>query len=62
MHINFVVLLISAIIPLLIGFIYYNPKTLGNAWMKEAEMTEEKMKNANNPHTQQKKYKIFRIL
>ena len=47
MHINFVVLLISAIIPLLIGFIYYNPKTLGNAWMKEAEMTEEKMKNAN---------------
>ncbi len=47
MHINFVVLLISAIIPLLIGFIYYNPKTLGNAWMKEAEMTEEKIKSGN---------------
>lgn len=23
---------------------------------------EKKMKNANNPHIQQKKYKIFRIL
>lgn len=29
------------------GFIWYNPKVLGNAWMREAGVTEDKMKNAN---------------
>ncbi len=35
---------IAALIPLAIGFIWYNPKVLGTAWMNEAGMTEEKMK------------------
>ena len=47
MNFNFIAIAAASILPLLIGFLWYNPKTFGNAWMKEAEMTEEKMKNAN---------------
>jgi hypothetical protein len=38
---------LAALIPMVVGAIYYNPKLLGNAWMKAAEMTEEKIKGAN---------------
>lgn len=47
MEMNFPVLLGSALVPLIIGFIWYNPKVFGAAWMKAAEMTEEKMQGAN---------------
>jgi hypothetical protein len=43
----FVTSAISVLIPLLIGFIWYNPKVFGNAWMKAAGLTEESMKGAN---------------
>ncbi len=36
-------------IPLLTGFVYYNPKVFGNAWMKSINMTEEDLKGANMP-------------
>ena len=39
--------LIAALIPLLVGFIYYNPKVMGNAWMKETGLNEEQLKNSN---------------
>lgn len=38
---------LTALIPLVIGFIWYNPKVFGQAWMKAADMTEEKAKGAN---------------
>lgn len=44
---NFYLYFVTALIPLILGFVWYNPKTFGNAWMKEAEMTDEKMKGAN---------------
>jgi hypothetical protein len=47
MHFNFYVPFLAALIPLLIGFIWYNPKVFGKAWMKAAEITEDKMKGAN---------------
>lgn len=47
LQINFLAVLVAALVPMLIGFIWYNPKTFGTAWMKAAEMTEEKMKGAN---------------
>jgi hypothetical protein len=47
MNVNFVAILISAIVPLLVGFIWYNPKTFGHAWMKAADITEDKMKSVN---------------
>jgi Protein of unknown function (DUF1761) len=38
---------LTALIPILVGFIWYNPKTFGPAWMKAADMTEEKSKGGN---------------
>ncbi|HWY37497.1 MAG TPA: DUF1761 domain-containing protein [Bacteroidia bacterium] len=38
---------IAALIPMIMGFIWYNPKTFGKAWMKAADISEDKMKGAN---------------
>ena len=38
---------VAALIPLIMGFIWYNPKVLGTAWMNAAGLTEESMKGAN---------------
>lgn len=43
------VIFVAALIPLVIGFIWYNSKTFGNAWMNAAGLTEEKIKGANMP-------------
>ena len=47
MDVNFLAILVAAVVPMVIGFLWYNPKLLGNAWMREAGMTEEKMKGGN---------------
>jgi hypothetical protein len=47
MNFNWLAIIVAALIPTIIGFIWYNPKVFGNAWMKAADMTEEKMKGAN---------------
>ena len=49
MEINIYAILVAALIPIIVGFVWYNPKTFGSAWMREAEMTEEKMKTGNMP-------------
>ncbi|WP_375238472.1 DUF1761 domain-containing protein [Aurantibacter sp.] len=49
MEFNFLAIFVAALVPLVMGFLWYNPKLFGNAWMREAEMTEEKMKSANMP-------------
>lgn len=47
MHINFIAVLIAAIIPMVMGFIWYNPKVFGTAWMAASGMTPEKAKQSN---------------
>lgn len=47
MEINFSAILVAAVSALVMGFIWYNPKIFGNAWMQAADMSEEKMKGAN---------------
>ncbi len=47
MHINFLAVLVAALVPMIMGFIWYNPKVLGNAWMQAAGLNEEKLKGAN---------------
>ena len=37
----------TALIPLLVGALWYSPILFGNAWMKIADMTEEKIKSSN---------------
>ncbi|TNJ47075.1 DUF1761 domain-containing protein [Tamlana fucoidanivorans] len=44
---NPVAMLLAAVSAMVVGFIWYNPKVFGTAWMTAAEMTEEKMKGAN---------------
>lgn len=45
------ILAITGLVPMLVGFIYYNPKVVGNAWMKVNGFTLEKMQGANMPLT-----------
>ncbi len=47
MSIDWPIILLAAIIPLIVGFIWYNPKVFGTAWMKVSGMTEEQMKGSN---------------
>ena len=47
MEINYLAILVAAIVPMVLGFIWYNPILFGNVWMREAGMTEEKMKSVN---------------
>ncbi len=49
MTINWIAIIVAAFVPTIIGFIWYNPKVFGTAWMKAADMSEEKMKGANMP-------------
>ena len=44
---NFIAILVAAIVPMIVGAIYYNPKVVGGAWMKASGMTEEKIKTGN---------------
>jgi hypothetical protein len=47
MEINILAILTAAVSALVVGFIWYNPKVFGNAWMQAADMTEEKIKSGN---------------
>ena len=44
---NFIAIGIAALVPMIIGFIYYHPKVVGTAWMKASGLDEEKLKGAN---------------
>ncbi|MGZ0015708.1 DUF1761 domain-containing protein [Yeosuana sp. AK3] len=44
---NFLAILVAAISALVVGFVWYNPKVFGNAWMQAAGMTEEQIKGGN---------------
>jgi len=44
---NFLAILVAAVSALVVGFIWYNPKVFGNAWMQAAGLTEEQLKGGN---------------
>jgi hypothetical protein len=44
---NFLIIFLAALVPMAMGFIWYNPKVLGTAWKKAADVNQEKMKGAN---------------
>lgn len=46
---NWIAIIVAALVPTVIGFIWYNPKVFGTAWMKASGMTEEKIKSGNMP-------------
>ncbi|MCP9766625.1 DUF1761 domain-containing protein [Lacihabitans sp. LS3-19] len=44
---NWKALLLAAFANFVVGSLWYNPKTFGPAWMREAGLTEESMKKGN---------------
>ena len=44
---NFYMFFVAALIPMVIGAIYYHPKVFGNSWMKVNGFTEESLKGGN---------------
>ena len=38
---NFLVILLTALVPTVVGFIWYNPKVMGTVWMQETGLTPE---------------------
>ena len=49
MEISMWIIPVAALVPMIIGFIWYHPKVMGNTWMKVAGMTDEKIKSGNMP-------------
>ncbi|MBX2926723.1 MAG: DUF1761 domain-containing protein [Saprospiraceae bacterium] len=47
MQFNFVFIFVAALIPLLVGGLWYHPKVFGTAWAKAAGVTDEQLKSAN---------------
>lgn len=45
--INWLVTALAALIPLIVGSIWYNPKVLGNVWIKSTGLTEEQLRQSN---------------
>lgn len=44
---NWVAILIAALIPMIVGFIYYHKSLFGKAWMNSLGLTEEDLKKGN---------------
>ena len=44
---NFYMFFVVALIPLIIGAVYYHPKVVGGAWMKTNGFTEESLQGSN---------------
>ncbi|RZS92443.1 DUF1761 domain-containing protein [Aquimarina brevivitae] len=47
MEFNFLIAALAALIPLVVGFIWYNPKVFGTSWMKVTALNEENLKQGN---------------
>ncbi len=47
MEFNFLITALAALIPMVLGFIWYNPKVFGTAWMNACGFTAEDLKGGN---------------
>ena len=46
-NLHFYVVLIAGLVPLIIGFVWYNPKVFGTVWMNQTGITPEMGKSSN---------------
>jgi hypothetical protein len=44
---NWLAIVAATVVTFVVGFVWYNPKVFGTAWMRESGMTEEKAKSGN---------------
>ncbi|NUQ26519.1 MAG: DUF1761 domain-containing protein [Saprospiraceae bacterium] len=49
MHVNWLAVVVSAIVPMVVGFLYYHPKVLGGVWMKANGFTLESIGTGPKP-------------
>lgn len=47
MELNWMAILVAALIPMIVGFIWYHPKVFGNAWMKLVNLNLEEARKMN---------------
>ncbi|GAL65347.1 DUF1761 domain-containing protein [Jejuia pallidilutea] len=47
MEFNLIAILVAALVPLVLGFVWYGPMLFQNVWMRESGVTEEKIKSGN---------------
>jgi hypothetical protein len=47
MQVNFPVILLTALIPMLVGALWYHPAVFGKMWMRESGLSEEALKKGN---------------
>ena len=47
MEFNFLALLVAAVVPIIMGFLWYNTRTFANAWMRASGLTTESLKGGN---------------
>ncbi|MGQ7946557.1 DUF1761 domain-containing protein [Flavobacterium sp. WC2509] len=47
MEMNWIAIFVSALVTLIVGFIWYNPKVFGSIWMKETGLTQEELRKGN---------------
>lgn len=48
-HMNIAAIAVAAVIPMIMGFLYYHPAALGKAWMKANGFTAESMGTGPKP-------------
>ena len=46
---NYLIHAAAAVVPLIVGWLWYRPNVFGNAWMNSIGMTEEKASGGNMP-------------
>ncbi len=49
MEINYWVIFVAAIVPAVVGALWYSPLLFGKFWQRDANLTDEKLKEANMP-------------
>lgn len=49
MEFNWFAVVVAALVPTLVGFVWYHPKVMGTVWMKAAGLTEDDLKKGNMP-------------
>lgn len=48
-ELNWLGIILGALVPMVVGFIWYHPKVFGKAWMKSLNFTEEDVQGGNMP-------------
>lgn len=46
-NMNIGMIALAALIPMIIGFVWYNPMVFGKTWIRVADVTDEKIKSGN---------------